>query len=261
MLSAFLFIGKGFGFVVDIAELAKWSVILLGRGFWLAIQLVPLCILYLGYSIASLLTFLIVTTYEQINACSLFLISKISAVGHWTVSYLFDFPLESVLGLVLGCLLIYSVNKFHDRILHAVEQSVRRSARLARTMLVCLWFIISQSRFQFPRRNAVGPPAVDSDSDSTQDDEPAVPVRRSVRLQTRRSDSKTPENPELLKRQLQMEKEEKLCVVCQDRNKCVIVIPCRHLCLCVDCSNIIKHTTHQCPICRQAFERGISVFM
>jgi hypothetical protein len=141
-------IAKSFGVVIDLAELAKWSVILIGRGFWLAIQLIPLCILYLLYSIASLITFIVVTTYEHINATVFYVTNKLTLAGQWTVSYLFDFPLESVLGLVLGYALIFTFYKYHARIGRAIAHSIRRTFRLMRTTVICLWYLVQHNSFQ-----------------------------------------------------------------------------------------------------------------
>ena len=54
-----------------------------------------------------------------------------------------------------------------------------------------------------------------------------------------------------LLRQLEQEREDKLCVVCQDQNKCVILLPCRHYCLCQICMQRLSETDPVCPICRQ----------
>lgn len=69
------------------------------------------------------------------------------------------------------------------------------------------------------------------------------------------------QSPGFLKRQLLLEQEEKLCVVCLTNNKCVILMPCRHLCMCNDCSEIIERTSQSCPICRTDFDRRVTVYM
>lgn len=46
------------------------------------------------------------------------------------------------------------------------------------------------------------------------------------------------------------------CVVCYSRAKDTICLPCRHLCICTPCSDIIKHMDaesnmrNRCPLCR-----------
>jgi len=40
------------------------------------------------------------------------------------------------------------------------------------------------------------------------------------------------------------------CVVCYTNTKDTVVLPCRHMCLCIDCSQIVRMQTNKCPICR-----------
>ena len=49
--------------------------------------------------------------------------------------------------------------------------------------------------------------------------------------------------------------ETKLCVVCQEKEVSMILLPCRHACLCDSCSS---HITHKCPMCR-AFVTSVAV--
>lgn len=43
---------------------------------------------------------------------------------------------------------------------------------------------------------------------------------------------------------------QKECVVCYTATKDTVVLPCRHMCLCIDCSQIVRMQTNKCPICR-----------
>lgn len=62
--------------------------------------------------------------------------------------------------------------------------------------------------------------------------------------------TKSVTNPEDLLRQLEMEREEKLCVICRDRMKMFVLLPCRHYCLCQTCLDAILLRHASCPICR-----------
>lgn len=48
------------------------------------------------------------------------------------------------------------------------------------------------------------------------------------------------------------------CVVCLERRKCVIVIPCGHVCLCDQCVDAVNG---HCPICRGAVASTHKVFL
>lgn len=52
--------------------------------------------------------------------------------------------------------------------------------------------------------------------------------------------------------------EERVCVICKESPKCVLLMPCRHLCVCKECG---YHTSLvQCPLCRQTVTERINVF-
>ena len=47
------------------------------------------------------------------------------------------------------------------------------------------------------------------------------------------------------------------CVVCWDKPKEVVLLPCRHLCLCIECSNRIRD---RCPMCNLRFRNKMPVY-
>ena len=51
---------------------------------------------------------------------------------------------------------------------------------------------------------------------------------------------------------------QRLCIICHDREKSVILMPCRHLCLCFECSN--HSAVNSCPKCRTVISSKISVY-
>lgn len=44
------------------------------------------------------------------------------------------------------------------------------------------------------------------------------------------------------------------CVICFTVAKDTVVLPCRHLCLCQGCSQIVRMQNNTCPICRTRIE-------
>lgn len=49
-----------------------------------------------------------------------------------------------------------------------------------------------------------------------------------------------------------------VCVVCQEHARDIVLLPCRHLCLCSECNDQIGE---QCPLCRVVIQRAVKVFM
>lgn len=52
-----------------------------------------------------------------------------------------------------------------------------------------------------------------------------------------------------------------LCVICQERQKCVLTLPCRHVCLCTDCCRRLYGYQRTCPICRTFIYHSVTVYL
>lgn len=52
--------------------------------------------------------------------------------------------------------------------------------------------------------------------------------------------------------------EERVCVICKESPKCVLLMNCRHLCVCKECGH--HNSLVQCPLCRETITERINVF-
>lgn len=57
---------------------------------------------------------------------------------------------------------------------------------------------------------------------------------------------------------LRLDQESRFCVICQERDRSIVLIPCRHLCLCATCSE--RADLSRCPICRANIQSKLEIF-
>lgn len=68
-----------------------------------------------------------------------------------------------------------------------------------------------------------------------------------------------------MEKEIERERERQMCVVCQDNKKSVLILPCRHMCLCIECGNRIARarplTRRICPLCREKIRTIMNVYL
>jgi len=85
-------------------------------------------------------------------------------------------------------------------------------------------------------------------------------IEKTTKRQESRRDSSDSVEDQLL-REMEREREDKLCVICQDQEKCIMILPCRHLCICEKCKVPLKTHRNTCPICRKQVKQMIKAYL
>ncbi|KFM79221.1 putative E3 ubiquitin-protein ligase MGRN1, partial [Stegodyphus mimosarum] len=49
------------------------------------------------------------------------------------------------------------------------------------------------------------------------------------------------------------------CVICMSDARDTLILPCRHLCLCVNCADSLRYQANNCPICRAPFRALLQI--
>lgn len=67
-----------------------------------------------------------------------------------------------------------------------------------------------------------------------------------------------------LREELERERDKNLCVVCQTENKNIVVMPCRHMCMCKSCcTQLFRHQRYgrqTCPLCRHTVTSTLEIY-
>ena len=106
-------------------------------------------------------------------------------------------------------------------------------------------------------------------SDNEEHERQAQKRRHYTHLLQRRQNKKRLNNADqdedvedMLFEQVEREREDKLCVICQDNEKCIMILPCRHLCICQDCQVLLRQRgNNMCPICRRNVRQMIKAYL
>lgn len=164
-------------------------------------------------------------------------------------------PGEAYLGfmllLVILLMLHYTVRKLYEKrvaIARQVYQLVARKLPLAcRTVCVSVFNRVRAVRQELDE--------VDSSPNSSFDTTPPYNLRQ-------RKPNQLASSPRVasIRRQLQAEKESKLCVICSDNERNVVLLPCRHFSFCRNCVETAYKYNKYCPICRTGIDNIVHVY-
>lgn len=212
------------------------STILIGNSVWMLLMFIPNMTVFIVNKIISFSTTFSISVAETIKC----LITNASNSISVTVKFFASVPLQSIFGLILAFLIIRN-----RRYVFKLLWSVLRSADV-------LLFILKLSSMQLIQ-------LVIKFFSTTYGNLSAF-GRWCARIQNYL--------PSLSFLKLSDVKESNqtndlcnLCIICQDELKSVVLLPCRHLCLCQSCFQKLKRYGRFCPICREPFQHTMQVYV
>lgn len=177
-----------------------------------------------------------------------------------------DIPKESLYGLLACCVLSFVLVKYHQSLRPLFVRNIIFTLSQCQITLMTvwnyleaftLWLLTNQmtpslngARYFAAEGDGNLPPNVNNqaEADETSDEDHDGNGAEGL-------------HPEQFQRKDHHEPEERLCVVCQDRERCTIILPCRHVCLCYECCGMIRRTHGRCPICRHVVRRTMRVYI
>jgi len=248
-------------YIANIPDALKNFMTLIGSGIWLALQLIPLGFVY----IISMCIFLIGRSCEEIISLAESTFRGSLDLVYGIIRFLCDIPFEAQAGLILGSCILWATMKYYTYIMHYFASlcfQVKYALLSTWTSLEMLLLSVFTNLTE-ESEHAESSESEESEGINHHENEASLSSARSLRFRSgpRVELGKTNDTKQHLLHQLEQEQESRLCVVCQDRNKCVIVLPCRHLCLCTECSVIIKRDHGTCPMCRQNVRRTMKIYI
>lgn len=260
--TAFTVMMKTIHFISNIPEALKNFIILIGSGIWLALKLIPLGLVYT----ISMCIFLVGRSCEEIISISESICRGILLLLYGLVEFMHDIPFEAHAGFILGMCILYLSVKYRTHVTHYFANLCVQM----KYVLNCTWtgletLLLSMFTDHDDIRNDESSGSEESSDETynSQQQEMSHSSTLSLRshLVPRVEQGKTNITRQHLLYQLEQEQESRLCIVCQDRKRCVIILPCRHLCLCTQCCSIIEREHGSCPVCRQDIRRTMKIYV
>lgn len=207
--------------------LRDW-IVLIGNSAWLLVMCIPN--LFLAF--VAILLRCTSSIWNGIVDHTILIASTIVDWASATGSFVTSVPLQSLCGLIA----IYFIFKYRHHVYHLLRWIWRQCARIAISIgqqIFAGFGLLLQ--FVAPIGNYV--PNLWR-MNSIHDDL----INPSATSSTKTIDAGT------------------FCVICQDQLKSIVLLPCRHLCLCLECYRQLRRYRRECPMCRQPYEHSIQVY-
>lgn len=201
--------------------------ILIGNASWFILTLVPTLLLSIFAYIYQISQIWIDVLWALNEAIWI----SVKEVTSASVNYFLDVPLQAI----IGCSFIILLVVYRRVTLTFIIWLAMRILQYLQSRLLTAFTAMLAT---FRRRN--------NGNRSRQLCRPSISNGRSSTVSPRQDGQDTKQNSA----------EEQVCVICRDEPKSVVLMPCRHLCLCIVCSGSVR----TCPLCRKRIVNIMSVY-
>ena len=169
-----------------------------------------------------------------------------------------NITLSSVIRVTVW-LLVQTYIKIFESIARSLRMTVRLMEMMVNNLRMPMFAHAGDSEDEDEdRENLVGEVG---DSDDEENERIETRRRNYVLLRQRAESRKGAGVEEELLREVEREREDKLCCICTDREKCIMMLPCRHLCICERCMTLLKNHGNSCPMCRKPVKQMIKAYL
>lgn len=206
--------------------------VLIGDSAWMLIMLLPNLIIFTGKSLLNILSSLLKTSAAITTLSYRGLLHSARA----TVMYFASIPFQSLLGLLAICVAIHQRRRIYQYVKICIHMFYRSILYLLRKFIH--FWISTYSAMRFL----------------------VAILAETLRMQSLRPELISNEGLPDATDDPQETNEKNLCVICYDQPKSVVLLPCRHLCLCRNCLSKLKIYRRECPMCRETFRQAIQVY-
>lgn len=205
--------------------------VLIGNGAWFMLALVPTLLFSMFSYIYQIAQTLLHIFFNFVG--DVWIYAK--DISHASVNYFLDVPLQAI----IGCCFIAFLFLYRRITLRFIVWLTIRALQYLRSRLLTAFLAILSI---FRRRN---------DNNRSR-----LTTQMQFRSTTGNSRSSTANSRLSPKNGKSSSTDENVCVICRDEQKNVVLMPCRHLCLCINCSGAIRI----CPLCRKPITKIMSVY-
>lgn len=55
--------------------------------------------------------------------------------------------------------------------------------------------------------------------------------------------------------------QQRFCTICQEHDRCILFLPCKHVCVCRECDEKLQRYDRSCPICRTVIKKSMKIYV